>query len=135
MQLSVIPILKHAQPLMYYRIFDVEFFSWTKRLQHITDTKTVYLTDFFSLVFSLFKRAITKDFIVALGYPALVELLILLLVAKLRRVPIPVRETHWYWPQTRISRLLWHVYLPPLRHVNALLTPVLSKVIVREVTQ
>lgn len=21
---------KHAQPLMYYRIFDVEFFSWSK---------------------------------------------------------------------------------------------------------
>ncbi len=34
---------KHAQPLMYYRIFDAEFFSWTKQLQHKTDIKIVYL--------------------------------------------------------------------------------------------
>ena len=38
------------------------------------NVKTVYLVDFFSFVVSLFKRAITKDVIVALGYPALVEL-------------------------------------------------------------
>jgi len=119
-------ISKHIQPLMYYKIFDVEFFSWTKRLQYKMNVKTVYLIDFFSLVVSLFKRAITKDIIVALGYPALVELLILLLVAKLRKVPIVVRETHWYWPQTRISRLLWYIYLPLLRHVDALLTPGLA---------
>jgi glycosyltransferase involved in cell wall biosynthesis len=119
-------ISKYVQPSMYHRIFDVDFFSWTKRLQYKMNVKTVYLVDFFSLVVSLFKRAITKDIIVALGYPALVELLILLLVAKLRKVPIVVRETHWYWPQTRISRLLWYIYLPLLRHVDALLTPGLA---------
>jgi len=119
-------ISKHVQPPMYYRIFDVELFSWTKRLQYKMSVKTIYLIDFFSLVTSLFKRAITKDIIVALGYPALVELLILLSVAKLRKVPIVVRETHWYWPQTRISRLLWYIYLPLLRHVDALLTPGLA---------
>jgi len=90
------------------------------------NVKIVNLIDFFSFVVSLFKRAITKDVIVALGYPALVELLILLMVAKLRKVPVVVRETHWYWPQTRISRLLWYIYLPLLRHVDALLTPGLA---------
>ena len=34
-----------------------------------------------------------------------------------------VRETHWYWPQTKISKFLWYLYYNLLEHVNGIICP------------
>jgi len=107
---------------MLKKIFDVEVFSWTKRIC-FKSIKHVYLVDGIRILYHLFRRAVSCDLIITLGYPALFEFTLLLFVSKLRRIPIIVRETHWYWPQTRISRFLWYVYFKLMRHVDGIICP------------
>jgi glycosyltransferase involved in cell wall biosynthesis len=78
------------------------------------------------LSFTLIKKAISKDMIVALGFPALWEFILLILIAKIRKILIFVRDTHWYWPQTRLSKALWPIYFKLLKHVDGILCPGLA---------
>jgi glycosyltransferase involved in cell wall biosynthesis len=107
-------------------IFDVESFTWLKRLCYTISFKKIYLIDFIELTFTLMKKAMSKDIIVVLGFPALWEFILLMLIARIRKIPIFVIETHWYWPQTRLSRILWFVYVKLLKHVDGLLCPGLA---------
>ena len=118
-------ILKKTEQVfsMYANIFDVDFFTWNKRFYYKIDVKRVYLLDLFSLTISLVKKVIDKDIVIALGFPALWESLILLIFSKIRKIPIFIRDTHWYWPQTKISKLLWPFYFRILKYVNGILCP------------
>jgi len=110
----------------YPEIFDVEYFTWTKRAVYKIDVKKVYLLDFFELVLTLIKKSIDKDIIVTLGFPAILEFIVLMFISKIRGIRIFVRDTHWYWPQTRISRFLWNIYFKLLKHVDGILCPGLA---------
>jgi len=103
--------------------FNAELFSWTKRINYKISEKHVYIIDALPLIFNLIKKSIDKDILIVPGYPALLELIILILVSKLKRIPIIVRETHWYWPKTRISKLLWYPYYNLLKFVNGIICP------------
>jgi len=103
--------------------FDVKEFSWTKRVLYKLSQKKIYIIDAPFIVHYLFSNARNKDLIITLGYPAFLELVVLLFISKLRRIPILVRETHWYWPQTKLSKFLWYLYFRMLKHVDALLVP------------
>jgi len=109
--------------LLLGEIFDVKEFAWTKRALYKLSQKKVYIIDAPFIAYYLFSDARDKDLIITLGYPAFLELVLLLLISKLRRIPILVRETHWYWPQTKLSRFLWYLYFRTLKHVDALLVP------------
>jgi glycosyltransferase involved in cell wall biosynthesis len=113
-------------PDFYPESFDVEYFIWTKRAFYKIDFKKVYLLDFPVLILTLAKKAIDKDIIITLGFPAIIELAILVFIAKIRGVLIFVRDTHWYWPQTRISRFLYPIYFKLLKHVDGILCPGLA---------
>jgi glycosyltransferase involved in cell wall biosynthesis len=110
----------------YPESFDVEYFTWTKRAFYKIDVKKVYLLDFPILISTLVKKAIDKDIIITLGFPAIIELAVLTFIAKIRCIPIFVRDTHWYWPQTRISKFLWSIYFKLLKHVDGILCPGLA---------
>jgi glycosyltransferase involved in cell wall biosynthesis len=117
----------HNVPKFYPRsIFDVENFTWTKRLYYTISVRQIYLIDFMNLTLILIKKAMNKDIIVALGFPALWEFVLLMFIAKLRKIPIFVRDTHWYWPQTRLSKILWPIYFKLLKHVDGILCPGLA---------
>lgn len=105
------------------KIFDVETFTWIKRATYRLSLRKIYIIDAPFIIYQLIKKACDKDLIIALGYPALLELLILLFISKLRRIPLLVRETHWYWPQTKLSKFLWHFYYRILKYVDGLLVP------------
>lgn len=108
---------------MLKRQFNVEIFSWTKRIRYRWSPKKVYIVDAIPILFNLIKKSMDDDIIIALGYPALLEFALLLFISKLRHIPIIVRETHWYWPQTRISKFLWYIYYRLLKHVNGVIHP------------
>jgi glycosyltransferase involved in cell wall biosynthesis len=115
-----------AIPSFYPDIFDVEYFGWIKRAFYKVSTKKVYLLDFPILISTLVKKAVDKDLIITLGFPAIIELLILIFIAKIRNIPIFVRDTHWYWPQTRISRFIWPIYFKLLKLVDGIIYPGLA---------
>jgi hypothetical protein len=115
-----------STPHYYPEIFDVEYFTWTKRANYIINTKKVYLLDSFRLILALIKKAIDKDIIVTLGFPAILEFIVLLIISKIRGARIFVRDSHWYWPRTRISRFLWYIYFKLLKHVDGILCPGLA---------
>jgi len=104
-------------------IFDVETFSWIKRAATKLSLRKVYIIDAPLIIYYLINKARDKDIIIASGYPALLELLVLFFISKLRRIPLLVRETHWYWPQTKLSKFLWHLYYKILKNVDGLLVP------------
>lgn len=108
------------------KIFNIEVFSYTDRLNYALTIKQVYLMDFLKITFEIIRKSINKDLLIVLGYPAFFELIVFLIISKLRRIPIIVRETHWYWPLTRISRFLWHIYFKLLRFVDGILCPGLA---------
>jgi glycosyltransferase involved in cell wall biosynthesis len=111
---------------LYPESFDVEYFTWTKRAFYKIDVKKVYLLDFPIFISTLVKKAVDKDIIITLGFPAIIELVVLMFIAKIRSIPIFVRDTHWYWPQTRISKFLWPIYFKLLKHVDGILCPGLA---------
>jgi glycosyltransferase involved in cell wall biosynthesis len=115
-----------AIPSFYPDIFDVEYFVWIKRAFYKVSTKKVYLLDLPILISTLVKKAVDKDLIITLGFPAIIELLILIFIAKIRNIPIFVRDTHWYWPQTRISRFIWPIYFKLLKLVDGIICPGLA---------
>ena len=99
----------------YPESFDVKHFTWTKRAFYKIDVKKVYLLDFPIFISTLVKKAVDKDIIITLGFPAIIELAVLMFIAKIRSIPIFVRDTHWYWPRTRISKFLWPIYFKLLK--------------------
>ncbi|QOR94772.1 glycosyltransferase [Thermosphaera chiliense] len=46
--------------------------------------------------------------IITTGIPVL-ESIPAFLMAKLLRIPVIIEETHWYWPSTLISKLMWPI--------------------------
>jgi glycosyltransferase involved in cell wall biosynthesis len=110
----------------YPEFFDVEYFTWTKRAFYKIDVKKVYLLDFPIFISTLVKKAVDKDIIITLGFPAIIELAVLIFIAKIRSIPIFVRDTHWYWPQTRISKFLWPIYFKLLKYADGILCPGLA---------
>ena len=115
-----------AIPSLYPDIFDVEYFGWIKRAFYKISLKKVYLIDFPILISTLVKKAVDKDLIITLGFPAIIEFIILTFIAKIRNIPIFVRDTHWYWPQTKISRFIWPIYFKLLKLVDGIICPGLA---------
>ncbi|MEM3105069.1 MAG: glycosyltransferase family 4 protein [Candidatus Bathyarchaeia archaeon] len=63
------------------------------------------------------------DIIVVQGYPAIVELFISVIISRLTRKLLIVKETHWYWPQTLKSKLLFPIYVRLLENVDGIFVP------------
>ena len=105
------------------KFFDIEVFTWSKRANYKISVKRVYVIDSLSLIYNIIKKSIDKDILVILGYPALFEFIVFLIISKIRGIPLIVRESHWYWPSTKISRFLWYIYVNLLKFVDGLICP------------
>lgn len=63
------------------------------------------------------------DIIIVQGYPAIVELFISVVISKLVGKLLIVKDTHWYWPETLKSKLLFPIYVKTLRSADGILVP------------
>lgn len=106
------------------QIYDVESFEWTKRIESMYSLKLVYLLDSFQILTSLLRSLLTGRFkvIVMTGMPVL-ESIPTFIIAKLLRVPIIIRETHWYWPKTLPSMFTWPINKIIVSNSNLVVCP------------
>ncbi|MEM3826625.1 MAG: glycosyltransferase [Nitrososphaeria archaeon] len=63
------------------------------------------------------------EIIVVQGYPAIIELFFSVIISKLTKKLLIVKETHWYWPQTFKSKLFFPIYVHLLRNVDGIFVP------------
>ena len=103
--------------------FYVDIFSWNKRIAQPIGIMKVYLVDGLKILFTLIRKVMCYDVIIAPQYPSLVEFFSALVGSKVKNNILIIRETHWYWPQTTISRLLWPLYFIAIKHVDGLIVP------------
>ncbi len=92
------------------QVYDLTSFCWTKRREQLISLKRVYLLDGFQIFTSLLRCLLKGRFnvIVTTGIPVL-ESVPTFVIAKLFRIPIIIRETHWYWPNTLASKFTWPI--------------------------
>jgi glycosyltransferase involved in cell wall biosynthesis len=92
------------------QVYDIKSFCWTKRSEQPIDEKLVYLLDGLQITISLLRCLLRDRFkaIVTTGIPVL-ESVPTFITAKLLRIPIIIRETHWYWPDTLASKFTWPI--------------------------
>ncbi|QOR94576.1 glycosyltransferase [Thermosphaera chiliense] len=104
--------VKGRQPIIerLTQIYDVVPWGWTRRRELPISFKHVYLLDGLPIFLGL-TRCILRgrfDVIITTGIPVL-ESIPAFILAKLLRIPIIVRETHWYWPNTLVAKLAWPI--------------------------
>lgn len=103
-------------------IFDVETCSWNKFLHYDVDPFKTYFA--YALYMPLLTRKLKQcDIIVVQGYPAIIEVFISLIIGRLTKKVVIVQDTHWYWPQTLKSKLLFPIYIRMLRYANGIFVP------------
>ncbi len=105
------------------RKFELIEIVYTDRLHYDIHPYRVYIIDFPKIIYKYFKQLVKADLIITPGYGAVLEPLIALITAKLRGVPVYIKDTHWYWKNTGLSRYFWYIYFKLLRHFNAVLVP------------
>lgn len=90
--------------------YDVKPFFWSKRANVNMNLKRVYLLDGFQILGHLFNFLLKYrfDVILTTGMPVL-ESVPTFFFAKMMRIPIIIKETHWYWPNKLASKLIWPI--------------------------
>jgi glycosyltransferase involved in cell wall biosynthesis len=106
------------------QVYDIKSFCWTKRSEQSISLKDVYLLDGFQIITNLL-RCLLKgrfDVVVTTGIPVL-ESVPTFVIAKLLRVPIIIKETHWYWPNSLASRFTWPINKLMVSNCNLVICP------------
>ncbi len=105
-------------------IYNVKSFGWTKRHELPISSKCVYLFDGFQIFLNLLSCLLNGRFnvIVTTGLPVL-ESIPAFILGKLLRIPIVIKETHWYWPNTLISKFTWPVNKLMVTHSDLVICP------------
>ncbi len=106
------------------QIHNLQTFRWIKYLHMPISVKLVYLRDGVKIFISL-ARTILKgqfDVIITTGIPTL-ESVPAFIIAKFLGIPIVIMETHWYWPNTIISKLTWPINKFMVSHAKMVLLP------------
>ena len=90
--------------------YSIKSFCWTKRRDQSISLKHVYLLDGFQIIWCLLLSLLNGRFnaVVTTGIPVL-ESVPTFVIAKLLRIPIIMKETHWYWPKTNVSTFTWPI--------------------------
>jgi glycosyltransferase involved in cell wall biosynthesis len=90
--------------------YNIKSFCWTKRRDQPISLKHVYLLDGFQIIWCLLCSLLNGRFnvVVTTGIPVL-ESVPTFIIAKLLRIPIIIKETHWYWPNTSASKFTWPI--------------------------
>ena len=106
------------------RIYDIESFNWSKRQEQTINPNKVYLLDGFQIFFNLLNCLLKGKFnaIVTTGIPVL-ESIPAFIIAKLLHIPIMIKETHWYWPNTKVSKLTWPINKIMVSNCNLVICP------------
>ena len=104
------------------KLFDIDIISYN--LYVSLELKKAYIKYGFLLFLKVFSRLLKErpHILVTPSLPFL-ESIIALLIMKLLRRPIILKETHWYWPKTLTSRVLWPINLFLLKKADLILTP------------
>jgi glycosyltransferase involved in cell wall biosynthesis len=68
--------------------------------------------------------ALKSEIVVAQGYPDLLGVIASYVSKKSGKSKIfVIKDTHWYWPSTRVSRVLWPVYLYFIKKADIVIVP------------
>jgi|GEM_PF-4613423 len=110
--------------LLLSSVFNVKIVRWDKRLFLDIDPKMVYILDGIKIFANTFENTIQADIVIAQGYPAIVETVATFFAKMLKKnVIVAVKDTHWYWPKTFISVILWPIYRKLIEKADAILVP------------
>jgi glycosyltransferase involved in cell wall biosynthesis len=106
------------------QVYDIKSFCWTKRREQQISLKGVYLLDGFQIITSLLRCLLKGRFnvVVTTGIPVL-ESVPAFVMAKLLRIPIIFKETHWYWPNTLTSKFTWPINKLMVSSCNLVICP------------
>lgn len=90
--------------------YDIESFCWTKRCDQTLGLKQVYLMDGFPIMLNLIRAFLRERFdaVVTTGIPT-IESIPSFLIAKVTGIPVIIKESHWYWPNTFSSKFSWSI--------------------------
>ncbi len=113
----------HPFDLTLREIFDLEVIYYDDRLSYDISPYKVYVIDFLKIFPTYFKKLMKSDIIITPGYGAVFEFLLAYVVSKIRKNLLIVKDTHWYWQQTKISRFFWFIYFSLLRKVPLVIVP------------
>lgn len=99
-------------------------YGYTKCLESSMTLKHIYFRDGIKIIVELARFLAREKFdvIVTGGMPYL-ESVVALVFAKLLKKPLIVRETHWYWPNTIPSKLVYPINRFILSHATLIITP------------
>lgn len=103
-------------------LFDIEIYSLDRFLHSDLEPFKLYHINAIYLLKNL-KKLMNCDIVVVQGYPAILELFISIITKRLTKRSVIVRDTHWYWPQTLRSKLLFPIYIQLLRSANGIFVP------------
>jgi len=103
--------------------FEVNIFSYTDRALYDLSPYKVYVIDFPKIVYRLLKETLRSDIIVCPGYGAVLEPLICYLSSRIRGSIFIIKDTHWYWRQTFLSKMFFHIYYKILTGADAIIVP------------
>lgn len=104
------------------KIFDITFLRYPSIREYISLKRLIPHKIKFSLKIALYLLKDNPDLLVAPGLPQ-IEGVMAFLLGKLQRRPIILKDSHWYWPDTCKSRLLWPIGLFLSKNAAILLVP------------
>lgn len=85
--------------------------------------KTAYIMRSIEFIYKAIKNIISADIVLCQGYPDLISTMTCTLFKNVRRFILVIKDTHWYWPETRISRYLWPLYLRLIKRADLIIVP------------
>jgi glycosyltransferase involved in cell wall biosynthesis len=103
-------------------VFDITFLECVSINRFISPLNLLLyqLRYAFSVALSILKHK--PDLVITSGFPH-PEGLIAFAVSRMLRKDIILRETHWYWPNTLVARVLWPVHLWAVRKARLIIVP------------